>query len=220
VSVVIVAEGVHRRYRAASGPVAALVDVSLQAPAGALTVVAGPSGSGKSTLLRILAGLDRADCGSVVVAGTELTRASARTVRRTQRRDLAYVFQQPVDNLLAYLDAGAHVSLWRRLRGLAPAAEEEWLATVGLSGCHAAVVEQLSGGEQQRLAFSAAAASEPAVVLADEPTSQLDANSTGLLVDAIARLRDKGRTLVIASHDPRVVEAADQIVRLDHGRRT
>ena len=216
---VVAAEGVTRRYRAATGPVVALTDVSLRVGPGTLTVVAGPSGSGKSSLLRILAGLDRADEGSVIVAGQELTEASPRAVRRVQRTLLAYVFQQPVDNLFPYLRAGSQGPTWRRLRGLKGEPADDWLSAVGLSGRQEAAVEELSGGEQQRLAFGAAAASEPAVVLADEPTSQLDARSAGLLVDALTTLRDRGRTLVVASHDPKVLAAADQLVSLDHGRR-
>ena len=216
---VIVATGVSRQYAAGSGAVTALVDVDLEVADGGFTVVAGPSGSGKSTLLRILAGLDRPDAGSVRIAGIELGGARARTVRQVQRRHLAYVFQQPVDNLLPYLDAADHPALWRQLRDRPRRPSDEWLDAVGLDGRQRATMEMLSGGEQQRLAFAAAAASDPAVVLADEPTSQLDSASGGVLVEALRALHEMGRTLLVASHDPQVLAAADDVVRLDHGRR-
>lgn len=211
----IVIESLTKRY----GAITAVDDVSMVMDRNTITVIVGTSGSGKSTLLRILGGIDVPDAGRVVVEGSDLGAARPRARREVQRRRLASVFQDPAHNLIDYLDADGHLGLWRHLRGLAPEPSGRWLDAVGLEGHEDSLPVQLSGGEQQRLAFAAAAASEPAVVLADEPTSQLDGRSTALLVDAIVGLKRLGTTFVVASHDPAVLECADVVVRLRHGAR-
>lgn len=214
---VVEASSVSVVYDSATGPVSALRDVEVVCGDGAITAVAGPSGSGKSSLLRVLAGVERPSAGTVVVDGIDITAASSRAVRRVQRHRLAYVFQEPSFNLISYMKVGRHPNLWRHLRGLPPVPPEPLLQAVGLIGQQAGRPVTLSGGEQQRLAFAAAVAARPAVVLADEPTSQLDPASAGLLIDALARLRDLGAAMVIASHDPDVLAVADRVVYLDHG---
>ncbi len=216
---VLVGTDLYQTYPAASGSVLALRGVEITVERGALTVVAGPSGSGKSTLLRILAAIDVPQAGRVVVEGIDLVGSPPWKRRRIQRRRLAYVFQDPVQNLFDYLDAAGHLALWRRLRRLRPEPAGPWLDAVGLGGRERSLPEQLSGGEQQRLAFAAAAASEPAVVLADEPTSQLDPRSVPLMVESMAQLKGLGTTFVLTSHDPAVLRCADVVVPLDHGAR-
>jgi len=209
--------GITKIYPTADGAVTALLDVDADFAAGRITIVAGPSGSGKSSLLRILAGLDRPTGGKVCIGDTDLTTAGPRDLRRVQRHDVAYVFQEPSRNLFSYVDAGGHLRLWRDLRGLARRPSAPMLSAVGLGDREKLMPVQLSGGEQQRLAFAAAVGAETRVVLADEPTSQLDAVSSSELIEVILRLRDTGATMVIASHDPDVLEIADDVVLLDHG---
>jgi len=217
VNPVVVCEGVSQVYETATGRVWALREVDAAFGAGRLSVVAGPSGSGKSSLLRILGGLDRPAQGSVRVAGVEMADAPARTRRLLQREVIANVFQEPASNLLAYLDVQSHLDLWRRLRRLPSTPADPYLEAVGLSHRARAVPGTLSGGEQQRLALAAAVAAQPRVVLTDEPTSQLDRSSASAVIEALLRLRDLGATLVVASHDPDLLEAADAAVVLDHG---
>lgn len=214
---VVVCQRVTQVYETATGRVWALREVDAVFNAGRLSVVAGPSGSGKSSLLRILGGLDRPAQGSVRVSGVELAEAPARTRRFLQRAVIANVFQEPASNLLAYLDVQSHLALWRRLRRLPAAPAAPYLEAVGLSHRATATPGTLSGGEQQRLALAAAVAAQPQVVLADEPTSQLDRSSARGVIEALLRLRDLGTTLVVASHDPDLLEAADAAVVLDHG---
>jgi putative ABC transport system ATP-binding protein len=195
----------------------ALREVDAAFDAGRLSVLAGPSGSGKSSLLRILGGLDRPAQGSVRVGGVELAEAPARVRRFLQREVTANVFQEPASNLLAYLDVQSHLALWRRLRRIPSTPAAPYLEAVGLSHRATALPGTLSGGEQQRLALAAAVAAQPRVVLADEPTSQLDRSSARAVIEALLNLRDLGATLVVASHDPDLLEAADAGMVLDHG---
>jgi ABC-type lipoprotein export system ATPase subunit len=202
---------------AAYGDAPALVDVDAAFAAGRLSVVAGPSGSGKSTLLRVLAGLHRPTSGRVVVAGTELTGLRAGQLRRLRRRTTGFVLQSPADNLVEHLTALEQVELATRLRGGRGGAAE-LLEAVGLGDRTAARPAELSGGEQQRVAFAAGAVGDPAVLLADEPTAQLDAANAATVVAALRRLVDRGATIIVSSHDHDVIDAADDVLHLRHGR--
>jgi putative ABC transport system ATP-binding protein len=205
-------------YRTATGAVAALRDVDATIEQGRLTVVAGPSGSGKSSLLRVLAGLQRPRAGSVVVGGEDLARLRAGARRRLRRSAMGIVLQNPADNLVEYLRAHEQVQLSARLRRVDPSEAPELLAAVGVGDRASSYPHELSGGEQQRVAFAAAAIGPPLLLLADEPTAQLDADAGATLVAALRRLADRGVTLVVASHDAAVVAAADQVVHLHDGR--
>jgi putative ABC transport system ATP-binding protein len=178
----------------------------------------GPSGSGKSSLLRILACVDRPTAGSVRIGGVEVAAMGARGRRRVRRELVGYVFQQPGDNLLPYLTAREQLELAARLRGRVGSGEgERLLAVLGLAQRAEHRPEQLSGGEQQRLAFAAAVVGGPALVVADEPTAELDSEAGERLMQAVLALREAGTSLVVASHDPVVTGAADAIVRLHDG---
>jgi putative ABC transport system ATP-binding protein len=205
-------------YATAAGTAAALADVDVDLESGRLSVVAGPSGSGKSSLLRVLAGLHRPTAGTVEVAGTDITRMRTGPLRRLRRRTMGVVLQNPADNLLEYLTAREQVELAARLRGADTADAEALLAAVGLTERAGSPPAELSGGEQQRVAFAAAAIGTPALLLADEPTAQLDASAGAALVDTMRSLVGLGATLVVTSHDDAVIDAADHVVRLRDGR--
>jgi ABC-type lipoprotein export system ATPase subunit len=221
-----VAVGQHltRRFLAAAGPVLALDDVDVDVPQGLLTVIAGPSGSGKSTLLGLLACADRPDTGTVMIGDVDVLALGSRGRRRLRRESIGIVLPQPSDNLLDQLDAAGNLA-WstKQRRGRraesAAANEAELLAAVGLAGAGAKRVRQLSTGEQQRLAVACALTGAPQLVVADEPTASLDrANAEGL-VEVLRGAASRGATLVVASHDEHVIEAADTVVRLERGRR-
>ena len=210
--------GLVKEYASATGTVRALKGVDAAFPAGRVTAVVGPSGSGKSTLLRILACVDRPTAGSVRVGDLDVAALGARGRRRVRRRQVGYVFQRPSDNLLPYLTAREQLDLAARLRGGQRAGEaERLLAALGLEHRAGHRPEQLSGGEQQRLAFAAAVIGGPALVVADEPTAELDSEAGERLMRAVLGLREQGTSLVLSSHDPVVTGAVDGILRLHDG---
>jgi putative ABC transport system ATP-binding protein/macrolide transport system ATP-binding/permease protein len=211
-----VCRDVVKTYRTATESVTALDGVSLQIPRGRVTAVVGPSGSGKSSLLRLLACIDRPDSGEVSIAGQRVETLRARARRRLRRRQVAYLFQRPGENLLPYLDAAAQVRMAAALRGTRVDDDDVHglLDRLGLSGRAAHRPGQLSGGEQQRLAV----AGGPALVVADEPTAELDTAAAARVLAAIADLAASGVGFVLSSHDPRVMAVADGVVGLDHGR--
>jgi putative ABC transport system ATP-binding protein len=222
-STVVRARGLSRRFAAPGGDVVALDDVSIDVGAGSLTVVAGASGSGKSSLLMVLAAVDRPDAGSVEVAGLDVT-AMSRGGRRAWRREhLGLVLAQPADNLTDRQDAVGNVvwaaSLRRRAGSLDRAAATAFLEELGIEDVAGDGRRALSGGQQQRLAFACAAVGRPTLIIADEPTASLDAASADLVVGFVRRLADRGTTLVVASHDGRLTNIADELIHLDHGRR-
>jgi ABC-type glutathione transport system ATPase component len=198
--------------------VRAIDDVSFVARAGESIGVVGHNGSGKSTLLRVLAMLDRADTGSVRIGALDVTAVAARERRRLRRRHIAYVAQQPADNLIDYLDAAAHIELGTRLRGGDGVGDADLLDLVGLGDRRDHRPAQLSGGEQQRLGFAFAVAGGPRLLVADEPTAVLDHVAGRLVIDALGALAERGLTVVASSHDAAVIDRADQVLRLDHGR--
>ncbi len=202
-------------HRSIGATVRAVDGISADVAPGSFTVLAGPSGSGKSTLIRLLAGFDVPNAGSVQVAGRRL--AGARQRRRLRRRAVAVIHQRPLSNLLADLTAEQHIRFARQVRRSAAGASP--LESVGLSHRAHAVPWQLSGGEQQRLAVAMAMASEVPLVLADEPTAELDSDHAAAVIDALTALCEQGRTVVVASHDSDVISRATQLVRLADGMR-
>lgn len=203
-------------YPTPAGPVAGARDITLDIPASGMTVLAGPSGSGKSTLLRVLGLFERPDRGTVELDGTDLA-ALSHGRRRALRRDrISLVFQNPVENLLPQL------SVTDNLRAAAESATRNdvpdgLLDELGLEGTGDWSVTALSGGQQQRLAFGCALARHTSVILADEPTSQLDDASATRVLDILHRLAERDLTVVVTSHDDRLIDLATRVVRLHDG---
>ena len=211
---------VRKVYRTADEEVVALIDVDKDFPAGRVTSIVGPSGSGKSSLLRILACVDRPTDGAVQIAGRELGGLGTRGRRALRRTSVAYVFQNPIDNLVEYLDVTQQLQLAARLRGVKPDAEQidRLLDRLGLTARATHKPVQLSGGEQQRVAVACAVVGHPAIVVADEPTAELDSSSAERVLQAVHDMREEGVAFILSSHDPAVVAASDHVLRLEHGR--
>ncbi|MCI0635094.1 MAG: ATP-binding cassette domain-containing protein [Actinobacteria bacterium] len=213
---------VVKTYRTASGEVRALRGVTADLPNGAFIAVVGPSGSGKSSLLRLLAGMDRPTEGSLVVDGIHTENASARTLRRLRRSTVGYLFQRPSDNFLAHLTVWEHLAVARRLAHRPPPVHEvQLLSTLGIEGRADHLPSELSGGEQQRAAIAAVLVGGAGLVVADEPTAELDTTSARQVLDAVDALIEVGITFVVATHDRSVIRRAGSVIELDHGvRRT
>ena len=211
-----------KTYRTASGEVRALKGLTAEVPESALLAVVGPSGSGKSSLLRLIAGLDRPDGGTLVVEGTEVHDASARTLRRFRRSTVGYLFQRPSDNFLPHLTVGEHLRLARGLTHRPPRIEQdELLSTLGIEHRVDHLASELSGGEQQRAAIAEVLVGGARIVVADEPTAELDSTSAQHVMDTMVALARAGVTFVVATHDRSVMRRADDALELDHGvRRT
>lgn len=214
---VVTCVGVGRAYRTVDGAVWAFRHVDLEVGAGSLTVLAGPSGSGKSTLLRIIAALDRPTEGSITVEGIEIGGMPERDRRRWRRSRLGYVFQDPADNLLPYLTVREHLETAARIRGRGGDGLD-LAATLEVGELLTERPERLSSGQQQRVALAMAAVGRPALVVADEPTAELDQTSAVLAIDTLLALRDTGSTVVVSSHDSDVIRRADIVHRLEHHR--
>lgn len=209
-----------KTYRTASGEVRALKGLSAEVPEAALLAVVGPSGSGKSSLLRLIAGLDRPDGGTLVVEGTDVHDASARTLRRFRRSTVGYLFQRPSDNFLPHLTVGEHLRLASGLTHRPPRIDQdELLSTLGIEHRADHLPSELSGGEQQRAAIAEVLMGGARIVVADEPTAELDSTSAQHVMDTMVALARAGVTFVVATHDRSVMRRADDALELDHGLR-
>ena len=196
-----------------------LTDVSLDVPAGQFLAIAGPSGSGKSTLLGLIAGLDQPTAGRIEVAGVEITGLDEDSLARFRRDRIGYVFQS--FHLLPTLTAAENVSVPLELAGETDAAARAatLLAEVGLAERAHHYPVQLSGGEQQRVAVARAMARRPALLLADEPTGNLDSATGKQIIELLVGMnRRLGATLVLVTHDTALAAHADRVVTLRDGR--
>lgn len=204
-------------YRTPAGTVTGLDDVSIDVPRSGITVFAGPSGSGKSTLLRVLGLFERPARGALRFDGVDTGTLKHSGRRALRREHLGLVFQNPPENLVDYLTVADN------LRAAAQSARrscepEEILEQLGLAGTGEWAMSALSGGQQQRLAFGCALARGSSVILADEPTSQLDEASADLVLHALRYLAEQDFAVLVASHDDRLVDLGSRVVRLRDGR--
>ncbi|MEU1849016.1 ABC transporter ATP-binding protein [Streptomyces sp. NPDC019990] len=213
-------EDVHHSYGTGAGAVHALRGASFAVRRGELVALEGRSGSGKTTLLHMIGGLDSPRTGRIVMDGTDLSALSESELLDLRRDRIGFVFQS--FGLIPILTAAENVGVPLRLRRAEPREREErvalLLALVGLAGHGAQRPAELSGGQQQRVAIARALANRPALLLADEPTGQLDA-ATGLAVMELLRavVRSEGVTALVATHDPQLIDLADRVVELRDG---
>jgi putative ABC transport system ATP-binding protein len=216
---VIETRNLTRKFRSGENTLTVLADVSISITAGEFAAVMGKSGSGKSTLLALLAGLDRPTEGSVIIDGQPIESMGEDKLALLRRRKIGFVFQS--FHLLANFTALENVMLPGELLGQSNARDRaaDLLSRVGLSGRGHHYPSQLSGGEQQRVALARAFAPDPAILLADEPTGNLDSENGKLVVDMMLDLRSHhGTTLVLVTHDPALAQLADRTIRLRDGR--
>ena len=213
-------DGVWKVFQQEAESVQAVRDVSLTIERGEFTALAGPSGSGKTTLLNLIGGLTRPTQGRVWVAGREVSRMSNRELARLRLEEVGFVFQ--AYNLLPVLTALENAEFPMLLQGV-PAEERQarvrgLFARTGMEGLEDRRPGKLSGGQQQRVAVVRAVASRPALVLADEPTANLDSATSDALLDVMGELnRDLGVTFVFATHDSRVMERSRRLIRMVDG---
>ena len=212
---------IHRDYQQGEHTVRALQGVDLDIEKGEFTVLMGPSGSGKTTLLNIIGGLDSPTQGSVSVDGKELGSLSAGQLSDLRLNRLGFVFQ--AYNLIPVLNAYENAEFVPLMQGV-PAAERKervlkMLKMVGLEGLEKRLPSELSGGQQQRVAVARAISGHPALVLADEPTANLDSKTGNELIEMMRSLNEEqGVTFVFATHDPKVMAAAKRVVSLEDGK--
>ena len=214
-------EKVVKEYRDNGVPVRALNKVDLSIVKGEFTVVMGPSGSGKSTMLNLMGGLDRPTSGRVMVTGKDTAGLSSSSLSRLRLNNIGFVFQ--AYNLIPVLTAYENAEYILMLQGMPAARRKEivlgLLKTVGLEGMENRFPRELSGGQQQRVAIARAIAAEPELVLADEPTANLDSKTSASLLDLMMDLnRKKDVTFLFSTHDPEVMDRARRVIRLRDGR--
>jgi putative ABC transport system ATP-binding protein len=218
---ILAVAGISKSYAEGRQRRAVLSDVGFQVARGECVALLGRSGSGKSTLLNLLAGIDKPDTGDVEVLGRSITTMGEPDLTLLRRRHIGFIYQ--FFNLIPTLTVSENLALPLELNGV-PAVQRgtrvsELLGRVGLDGREGAFPDQLSGGEQQRVAIARAVIHEPALVLADEPTGNLDARTGAVVLELLAHLfRDEGRTLILVTHSRKVSDIADRILALDNGR--
>ena len=212
-------QGVSKIYGSGDAQVRALDDVSVGFGAGEFTAIMGPSGSGKSTMMHILAGLDAPTSGHVFVEDTDITALKDTALTKLRRDRIGFVFQS--FNLVPTLDARANILLPMRLAGKAP--EKEWfdliVNSLGIANRLNHRPSEMSGGQQQRVAVARALMSRPAVIVADEPTGNLDSHSTDEVMDLLRRAVDElGQSVIMVTHDTATAAYADRVLVCRDGR--
>jgi putative ABC transport system ATP-binding protein len=218
---VIHIDNVDKSYRLGRIEVLALHDVTLDIARGDFVALAGPSGSGKTTLLNIIGCIDKPDRGRVVVDGIDATAVPLHRLAATRRDTLGFVFQ--TFNLVPVLTAWENVEYPLLLKGI-PKAERtkrvaHWLDVTGIAAQAKQRPDQLSGGQRQRVAIARAMAGEPKLVVADEPTANLDSETAARILDLLADInRTTGCTFVFSTHDPSLIARAGRVVRITDGR--
>jgi putative ABC transport system ATP-binding protein len=221
VTEMVTVRGISRTFGSGHAAVQALRDVSFTVRRGHLVAVCGRSGSGKTTLLNIIGGLDSPTGGHLEVAGRDVTAMPERERLALRRSTVAFIFQS--FGLIPMLSAAENVGIPLRITGTPARAREERVATmlaiVGLSGHAAHRPDELSGGQQQRIAIARALAGRPELLIADEPTSQLDLETGRQIMRLLLTVvRSEGITALVATHDEALIDLADEVLRLEDGR--
>jgi putative ABC transport system ATP-binding protein len=216
---VLVTNGLERTYEADGVAVAALRGVDLAIAEGEFVSVMGPSGCGKSTLLHLLGGLDRPTAGEVHLGGRRVDQLGEAAWAQLRRREVGFVFQ--FFNLIGNLTVADNIELPGLLAGLSPrearSRRRELLDDLGIAELAGAVPSRVSGGQQQRVAIARALINRPAVLLADEPTGNLDSQSAREVLGLMRRHHEHGQTIVLVTHDARVASAADRVIHMRDG---
>ncbi|MBX9471667.1 ABC transporter ATP-binding protein [Microcella sp.] len=212
-----------RHYGSGVSRVDALVDANLEISAGELVVLRGPSGSGKTTLLNLLGGLDAPSAGQAWIGDREITAAAEAELVDVRRHEIGYIFQTFA--LLPVLSAAENIDLPLRIAGVPPRERDErvreLLSHVGLADHPNQRPDELSGGQQQRLGIARALANRPRLLIADEPTGQLDSVNAEAMMSLIASLvHDQGVAAIVSTHDPRMAAHADRVIEIRDGRLT
>ena len=218
---VVEAEGISKVYRMGEITVEALQDASVTIEEGELLAIMGPSGSGKSTLMNLIGCLDKPTSGTLKIDGAEIGRLSDRELARLRGRTIGFVFQ--TFNLIPRVNALANVLLPMGFTRLLPKRQREeraraLLEQVGLGERLKHMPSQLSGGERQRVAIARALANDPKLILADEPTGNLDTKTGAQIMELFGRLNQQGRTIVVVTHDPNIAGHARRKIHLLDGR--
>ena len=218
---VIVTEEITKVYDPDGIPIHALNGIDLTIQSGELTAIVGPSGSGKTTFLNIISGLDSPSAGKVWLAGKVISEMSGNELSDYRRDNIGFIFQ--AYNLIPVLTVRENVEYIMLLAGVQKTERHErvtaMLESVGLAGMEDRLPTQLSGGQQQRVAIARAMVSEPTIVLADEPTANLDSKTGADLLDMMRQLNtDTGMTFIFSTHDPLVMESAKRLITLRDGR--
>ncbi len=216
----IVTSGLRKSFQMGNTMVHALAGVDLEIEAGSFQAIMGPSGSGKSTLLYLLGGLDRPTAGRIIVGGHEVNKLDENALAEYRRRFVGFIFQS--FNLIPSLSAWENVAFPMRFAGISRRERQKrayaLLERVGLADRRDHKPTELSGGQQQRVAIARSLVNEPRLVLADEPTGNLDTTSGQSIMDLLAELHHDGRTVLVVTHDPRMAAYATHRVFLLDGR--
>ncbi len=218
--VIVEVRNVNKSYLRGSHFIPVLRDIHLDIREGEFLALMGPSGSGKSTLLNLIAGIDKVDSGTIVIGGVDITTLDETELARWRATNVGFIFQ--FYNLIPVLTAFENVELPLQLTGLSRAERREHVETalraVNLSHRMDHFPAQLSGGEQQRVAIARAVVTDPTILVADEPTGDLDRASAQEIMSLLCRLaRESGKTVIMVTHDPKAAEAAQVIQHLDKG---
>jgi putative ABC transport system ATP-binding protein len=219
----IVCDNLVKIYKMADLEIVALQGLDLIVEEGEMMALVGPSGSGKSTLMNILGGLDRPSAGRVTVDGRDLLKLPETRLNKYRREEVGFVWQQPSRNLIPYLSAEENVSLPMVIAGVGPRERRrrtyELLNAVGLGDRKRHRLAELSGGEQQRVAIAVSLANYPRLLLADEPTGEVDSQMAQEILGTLRKLnRDIGVTIIIVTHDPRIASEVDRVIAIRDGR--
>lgn len=219
--VVIETKNLTKTYNPDTIPVHAVNDINLEIQEGEFTAIVGPSGCGKTSLLNLLGGLDEATAGSVTIGGTQLNGLSERQLTDFRLKHIGFVFQSY--NLIPVLSARENIEFIMLLQKISEVERkqrvDELLKKMNISEQGDRRPSQLSGGQQQRVAVARALASRPRFILADEPTANLDSQSTSSLLDIMAEMnKEEGATFVFSTHDQRVIDKATRIITLQDGK--